>query len=172
MVSCDYDDWPYEVHEGVGGCDISPLGQISLVTQVFLPSPWPDHDHNELIVLHYYHDDDDDHNVPDGDNEDDAKNDGKDSCDKIVDNCPYSNLSYHICLFPEIELIWWILFIIFLRIIFVWVNLARKWKVHGANGRNERRNDLVEVLKVWWIWKMLVVRLASPNCIFRYDRIS
>ena len=39
----DYGQRPYKVHEGVSGCDISPVGQIRLLSQVLLASPWPDH---------------------------------------------------------------------------------------------------------------------------------
>ena len=34
---------PYEVHECVGRCNVSPLRQIRLLTQVLLASPRPDH---------------------------------------------------------------------------------------------------------------------------------
>ena len=36
-------DQPYEVHECVGGCDVSPLRQIRLLTQVLLASTRPGH---------------------------------------------------------------------------------------------------------------------------------
>ena len=35
----------------------------------------------------------DNDNVPDGHNEDDAKDDGKDGGHQIVDNCPHTNLT-------------------------------------------------------------------------------
>merc|ERR1719341_2214968 len=61
---------PYEVHECVGRCNVSPLRQIRLLTQVLLASPRPD-----------------------GDNEDDAKDDGKDGGHQIVDNGSHTNLA-------------------------------------------------------------------------------